>query len=64
MVMSINSFMELIMILLTMLLKYFLEKYEIRNRFDEKYITECVQQLDFKCGACADEFNTASGSET
>ena len=52
------------MILLTMLLKYFLEKHEIRNRVDEKYITECVQQLDFKCGECADEFNTASGSET
>ena len=22
-----------------------------------------VQQLDFKCGECEDEFNTASGSE-
>ena len=52
------------MILLTMLLKYFLEKHENRNRVVEKDITACTTTFIFKCGECEDEFNTASGSET
>ena len=52
---NVNNYMVSLIVLLTMLLENFLEKHAIRNRVG--------QQLDFKCGECEDEFNTASGSE-
>ena len=42
--------MVLIMILLTMLLKYFLEKHENRNRIVEKDIIACTTNLFLNVG--------------
>ena len=51
------------MILLTMLLKYCLEKHENRNRIVEKDITACTTTLFLNVVNVRMNSNTASGSE-